>query len=112
MYGLAKSMQFFSFINRLDPVSDRRFWMRIRSGKMIRIHNTDSESDLDVFCCSYGSEEEAERQVEGEGEGGSTTVAELQLTDWESLACLLCKRQFPVGAATVSVGRVPRCSSC
>lgn len=37
----------------------------------------------------YGSEEE-----EGEG-GANTSVAELQLTDWDSLACLLCKRQFP-----------------
>lgn len=35
----------------------------------------------------YGSDEEEE-------ESSSTSVAELKLTDWEKLACLLCKRQF------------------
>jgi len=35
----------------------------------------------------YGSEEEEE-------EPANTSVAELKLTDWDKLACLLCKRQF------------------
>jgi len=35
----------------------------------------------------YGSEEEEE-------ESANTSVAELKLTDWDKLACLLCKRQF------------------
>lgn len=36
----------------------------------------------------YGSEEEEEEQ------SASCSQAELKLTDWEKLACLLCKRQF------------------
>lgn len=36
----------------------------------------------------YGSEEEEEEQ------SASSSLAELKLTDWEKLACLLCKRQF------------------
>jgi len=36
----------------------------------------------------YGSEEEEEEQP------ASSSLAELKLTDWEKLACLLCKRQF------------------
>jgi len=35
----------------------------------------------------YGSEEEEE-------ESSASSLAELKLTDWEKLACLLCKRQF------------------
>eukprot|EP00092_Neocalanus_flemingeri_P001486 GFUD01001585.1.p1 GENE.GFUD01001585.1~~GFUD01001585.1.p1 ORF type:complete len:599 (-),score=180.12 GFUD01001585.1:151-1947(-) len=37
----------------------------------------------------YGSEEEEE-----EPPSSSSSLAELKLTDWEKLACLLCKRQF------------------
>ena len=36
----------------------------------------------------YGSEEEEEEP------SSSSSLAELKLTDWEKLACLLCKRQF------------------
>jgi len=37
----------------------------------------------------YGSEEEDEEQ-----NSSSSSLAELKLTDWDKLACLLCKRQF------------------
>merc|ERR1711915_941864 len=35
----------------------------------------------------YGSDDEDE-------DSSSTSLAEIKLTDWENLACLLCKRQF------------------
>ena len=41
----------------------------------------------------YGSDEEEEREKRDDSRGGME-VAELQLTDWGSLACLLCARQF------------------
>jgi len=42
----------------------------------------------------YGSDEEEEREKKDESRAGGMEVAELQLTDWGSLACLLCARQF------------------
>jgi len=41
----------------------------------------------------YGSDEEEEREKKDDSRAGME-VAELQLTDWGSLACLLCARQF------------------
>merc|ERR1711915_678579 len=35
----------------------------------------------------YGTDDEDE-------DSSSTSLAEIKLTDWENLACLLCKRQF------------------
>merc|ERR1719397_1750415 len=41
----------------------------------------------------YGSDEEEEREKKDDSRAGME-VPELQLTDWGSLACLLCARQF------------------
>merc|ERR1712222_63855 len=41
----------------------------------------------------YGSDEEEEGEKKDDSRAGME-VAELQLTDWCSLACLLCVRQF------------------
>lgn len=41
----------------------------------------------------YGSDEEEDREKRDDSRAGME-VAELQLTDWGSLACLLCARQF------------------
>jgi len=41
----------------------------------------------------YGSDEEEDREKRNDSRAGME-VAELQLTDWGSLACLLCARQF------------------
>merc|ERR1719193_2003633 len=42
----------------------------------------------------YGSDEEEEREKKRDDSRAGMEVAELQLTDWGSLACLLCARQF------------------
>ena len=41
----------------------------------------------------YGSDEEEEDKA-GAGAGAGMAVAEMKLTDWAGLACLLCQRQF------------------
>ena len=41
----------------------------------------------------YGSDEEEEEKA-GAGAGAGMAVAEMKLTDWAGLACLLCQRQF------------------
>ena len=43
---------------------------------------------------SYGSDSEEETGI-GSGAGNSKPTDETQHSDWNKLACLLCKRQFP-----------------
>lgn len=49
---------------------------------------------------AYGEGSDTEEEIEGES-GGCGTLDESRLMDWQKLACLLCKRQFPSKEALV-----------
>lgn len=54
----------------------------------------------DGLVAAYGGNSDTDEDGDG-GEGGGGVLDENRLTDWQKLACLLCKRQFPSKEALV-----------